>query len=61
MKTKKALSKRIRITGRNKIMKRPPRQNHFNAKATGDERRAKHKEQLAPASLLKDAKQLIQF
>ena len=58
-KTKKALSKRIKITGGNKIMKRPPGQNHFNAKDSGKETRRKRGFKQAPKELEKIVKQLI--
>ncbi len=59
MKTKKALSKRIKITGGGKILKRPPNQNHFNARADSNHSRAKHGDVHTPKSLIKDAKALI--
>ena len=59
MKTKKALFKRIKITGGGKVMKRPPGQNHFNSKDSGNASRAKHGDKLAPHSLAKDAKVLL--
>ncbi|MEK7582349.1 MAG: 50S ribosomal protein L35 [Patescibacteria group bacterium] len=59
MKTKKALSKRVKITGRKKVMKRPPGQNHFNSKDSGNASRAKHGDKIAPNSLAKDAKVLL--
>ena len=58
-KTKKALLKRIRITGTNKIMKRPPNQNHFNALDSGEETRNKKGEKLVPKEIIKSAKALI--
>jgi len=58
-KTKKALLKRIKITGRGKIMKRPPGQNHFNAKEGGDSARQKKGHKLAPKDLLKSSKSLL--
>ena len=58
-KTKKALSKRIKITGTGKIMKRPPGQNHFNSKATGDQSRDKRGDKQGPRELTDKAKALI--
>ena len=58
-KTKKALLKRVKITGRGKIMKRPPGHNHFNAKDTGDQTRQKRGYIDTPKSLVKDSKALI--
>jgi ribosomal protein L35 len=60
MKTKKAFLKRIKITGNKKLMKRPPGQNHFNSKDSGNATRAKHGDKVAPTSLIRDAKALLQ-
>lgn len=43
MKSNKALLKRIKITGRKKILKRPLHQSHFNAKESGNKTRKKRK------------------
>jgi len=43
LKTKKALLKRIKITGRKKILRRITRQSHFNAKESGKKTRKKRK------------------
>jgi ribosomal protein L35 len=58
-KTKKALLKRIKITGGGKIMKRSPGQNHFNAKDSGDQTRQKRGYKDTPKSLIKSSKALI--
>ncbi|MBX4211558.1 MAG: 50S ribosomal protein L35 [Candidatus Yanofskybacteria bacterium] len=59
MKTKKALMKRIKITGRGKILKRLAHQNHFNAKESGNATRGKRGSKLVPTELDRTAKQLI--
>ena len=59
MKTNKSLRKRIKISGTNKIMKRPPGQNHFNAKDSGQGTRNKRGDKVAPHSLIKGVKALI--
>ncbi len=41
MKTKKAITKRFKITRTGKILRRPTGQNHFNAKCSGKKRRLK--------------------
>lgn len=41
MKTNKSYSKRIRVTRTGKIVARAKGQNHFNAKQSGGQRRAK--------------------
>ncbi|HZZ99315.1 MAG TPA: hypothetical protein VFK07_01215 [Candidatus Paceibacterota bacterium] len=58
-KTKKALLKRIKISGKGKLIKRAPGQNHFNAKDSGNATRGKHKEKTAPTELIDKAKALI--
>ena len=58
-KTNKSLSKRVRLTGGNKIMKRPPHQNHFNAKESGNSTRGKKGEKRAPHELNKIVKALL--
>jgi len=40
-KTKKALTKRFKITANRKMMHRPTGQNHFSAKESGNKTRAK--------------------
>lgn len=50
LKTRKALLKRIKITSRRKILRRPLNQDHFNAKDSGNKTRAKRKKQrISPA------------
>lgn len=41
MKTNKSYTKRIRVTRNGKLVARAKGQNHFNAKASGNKRRAK--------------------
>lgn len=41
MKTNKSYTKRIRVTKNGKIMVRAKKQNHFNAKQSGNKRRGK--------------------
>ncbi len=58
-KTNKSLSKRIKITGSGKIMKRHPGQNHFNSKDSGNVTRAKHKNKQAPHEMIDKVKAII--
>lgn len=51
--------KRIKITGSKKIMKRPPGQDHFNAKTSGNVTRAKRGDKRAPRELVYTSKVLI--
>lgn len=41
LKTKKSVAKRFKITAKKKILRRPSRQNHFNARESGDKTRQK--------------------
>ena len=41
MKTNKFATKRLKLTKKGKVMFRPSRQNHFNAKQSGDQKRQK--------------------
>ena len=43
MKTNKSYTKRIRVTRTGKLVVRKPGQNHFNAKQSGGQRRAKRR------------------
>jgi len=43
LKTRKALLKRIKITGKNNILRRKVHQSHFNAKDSGSQTRNKRK------------------
>jgi len=52
------MMKRIKITGTGKIMKRPPGQNHFNAKASGQQSRNKKGDILVPHELINKVKAL---
>lgn len=58
-KTNKSLMKRIKITGTGKIMKRPPGQNHFNAKDSGTKGQHKHGDLIAPNEIQRKVKALI--
>lgn len=51
--------KRIKITGSGKVLKRPPGQNHFNAKDSGTRGQRKHGSLRAPNELEKKVKALI--
>lgn len=58
-KTNKSLAKRVKITGKKKIMKRPPGQNHFNAKEPGQSSRTKKGFLAVPKSIEKDIRALL--
>jgi len=42
IKTNKSITKRIRITKNKKMIRRAANQDHFNARATGNQKRKKH-------------------
>jgi large subunit ribosomal protein L35 len=44
LKTRKSVSKKIRVTGRGKALRRYSKQNHFNSRETGKFKRFKRKE-----------------
>lgn len=44
LKTRKAVAKRVKITGKKKALRRSTNQNHFNSKDTGSEGRKKRKD-----------------
>lgn len=56
---KKALLKRIKITGKGKMLRRPTRLNHFNAKDSGQTTRRKRKASLIAKSDEKAIRQLL--
>jgi len=58
-KTNKSFLKRIKVTGTGKIMKRPPGQNHFNARANGQQTRDKKGSVQVPHELNRKYKALI--
>lgn len=58
-KNKKALLKRIKITGTGKILKRKPNQGHFNAKSTGSEKMRKRGSTHAPTANRKHYQALL--
>ena len=54
MKTRKAVSKRFKLTAKKKVAKRASGQNHFNARATSDQTRAKRNDKLVTGKLAKN-------
>ena len=44
MKTKKALSKKVKVTKNGKVLRRHTKQNHYNSKQTGSFKRHKRKD-----------------
>jgi len=61
IKTSKSLLKRIKITGSGKVMKRPPHQNHFNSKDSGNMTRRKRGYISVSTELARKAKFLIPY
>lgn len=60
-KTKKAIAKRFKLTGGNKIMKRRAGQDHFNSKESGKVTRRKRRDVTAPQSQEKNIKTFIPY
>lgn len=54
LKTRKAVAKRFKITGRKKVLKRKDRQNHFNARQTGKEKRNKRSDSMISGRVAKN-------
>lgn len=48
LKTNRSAAKRFKITKRGKVLRRKARQNHFNAKSSGNAKRRKHREVAIP-------------
>jgi len=54
LKTRKCVSKRVKITGTGKVSRRRSRQNHFNARQDGDHTRAKRTDQIVTGKVAKN-------
>lgn len=59
MKTVKFASKRLKMTRQGKVLFRPARQNHFNAKQSGNQRRNKRGFKCLPKSTAKVFKEIL--
>ena len=58
-KTHKALAKRVKITGKGKILKRTAGQDHFNSRESGKTTRKKRRDVEMSKTLHKNIKELI--
>lgn len=59
-KTSKAAQKRFKVTASNKLLKRPTRQDHFNAKDSGnDTRRKRSQGQIKGSVAISNIKKII--
>ncbi len=54
LKTRKAVSKRFKVTAKKKVLKRTARQNHFNARQDGDHRRNKRNDAVIGGKVAKN-------
>ena len=54
LKTRKSVAKRFKITARKKVLRRRSKQNHFNARQTPDQKRAKRQDKLVSSTLAKN-------
>lgn len=61
LKTKKLLSKRVRITRRNKILIRPGGQDHFNARESGKVTRNKRTDKTISKANARNIRQLLPY
>lgn len=61
IKTHKATVKRFRVTAKSKIKKRKAGQDHFNAKESGNTKRAKRLDVNADTTLVKTIKTLTPY
>lgn len=59
MKTNKSITKRFKITGKKKLIRKSPSQNHFNAKDTGQKTMKKRRPQTVSSSYEKTFKKFI--
>ena len=58
-KKNKSFLKRIKITGKGKVLKRPPGQGHFNARESGQGARDKKGDVATPKEIINRVKALI--
>ena len=61
LKTNRSAIKRFKFSGKGKVMRRPTKQNHFNAKDNGHESRAKSGTMELAKNNLKDIKNLMPY
>jgi len=59
MKTNKFATKRLKLTRRGKVLFRPSRQNHFNAKQSGNQTRQKRGLKNLPKATAKVFKKIL--
>lgn len=61
LKTRKSVSKKVKITGRGKLMTRATGQNHHNSRDTGSQTRAKRKDNDVYAPVAKNIKNALPY
>ena len=61
LKTKKALKKRVKITGRKKVLIRAGGQDHFNSRESGKVTRNKRRDKTIADVNVKNVKQLLPY
>ncbi|MFA5126934.1 MAG: 50S ribosomal protein L35 [Patescibacteria group bacterium] len=61
LKTKKLLRKRVKITGKKKIMIRPGGQDHFNSRESGKITKNKRRDKNLSTANLKAVKKLLPY
>ena len=61
LKTKKALKKRVKVTGKKKIMIRTGGQDHFNSRESGNVTRNKKRDKKISSANVKTVKKLLPY
>jgi large subunit ribosomal protein L35 len=59
LKTRKAVSKRFKLSSKGKVLRRRSKQNHFNSRQTSDKRREKRNDQVVFSTEAKNIKEDI--
>lgn len=61
LKTRKAIAKKVKITGTGKLKTRATGQNHYNSRATGKETRAKRRDNSVYPAVEKNIKKAFPY
>ena len=61
LKTKKALSKKVKVTRTGKVLRRHTKQNHFNSKQTGNFKRKKRRDLSVFSADAKNMKKALNY
>ncbi|HEB01562.1 MAG TPA: 50S ribosomal protein L35 [Candidatus Portnoybacteria bacterium] len=61
LKTRKSVAKRFKITAKKKLLRRSSRQNHFNARDSGNKTRQKRRQKRISKADEKNIKRLLPY